>query len=134
MSRRITTVRWMLIVATIMLVSRTAWGQTSNPSPPSQARIDAAEVTYNASGEPAEIVVFGVGFGSSVQTLTLDQQLLTPTVWTDIMVEARIPGGFTPGTYLLELIRGNGATASARMDVTLGTQGPIGPQGPQGIQ
>jgi hypothetical protein len=103
-------------------------------NPPPQLRIDKALVTFDPSGNPYDIPVTGVNFGPSAAAIRLNQIPLTPTSWTDLGIVALIPGGFGPGTHLLEVIRGSSATQHGEFDVTIGNQGPKGDKGDQGIQ
>jgi len=103
-------------------------------NPPPQLRIDKAVVTFAPSGNPYDITVTGVNFGPSAATIRLNQIPLTPTSWTDLGIVALIPGGFGPGTHLLEVIRGSSATQHGEFDVTIGNQGPKGDKGDKGDQ
>ncbi|HET7871854.1 MAG TPA: tail fiber protein [Terriglobales bacterium] len=106
------------------------------------------KVTYNydpGSSTPAEMDIFGRGFGDREQpTVVIDGLLQTVTMYTDTHLVI-LPSGISPGSYLLTVInnshRGNsdGVRRTAWFYLTLGqggngSPGPAGPQGPQGIQ
>ena len=126
----------LIIAGVVVLVSAlsaaTGSAQTGTPTP--QLRIDKAVVTFDVGGAPYDITVTGVGFGSSPATAGLNVTPLTVVSWSDTMIVAMIPGGFGPGTHLLQVIRGNAATQRGTLDVAIGNQGPQGEQGIQGIQ
>lgn len=121
-----------VVVLVSALSAATGSAQTGTPTP--QLRIDKAVVTFDVGGAPYDITVTGVGFGSSPATAGLNVTPLTVVFWSDTMIVALIPGGFGPGTHLLQVIRGNAGTQRGTLDVTIGTQGPQGEQGIQGIQ
>jgi hypothetical protein len=68
---------------------------------------------------------------------------LAPLVWlnevplsivavSDARVEAGLPRGLAPGTYLLRVSRGSGAVQNGTFIVTIGAVGPRGADGPPG--
>src|ERR1043166_8557695 len=121
------------VFPTIVLAALAASAQAQNPTPPPAVRIDKAVVSFSGA-VPYDIVVSGVGFGTSTQTIRLNQTPLSTVAWTGNSIVALVPSGFGAGTYLLEVIRGNGAVDHDEMNVTIGNQGPQGIQGIQGIQ
>ena len=72
-----------------------------------------------------EVTIDGQDFGTT-PTVTLGDDLggfvtLVNTTVTDTRIVAMLPGSLDPGTYMLVVEAGNGATATGIMDVTLGT-------------
>lgn len=110
-----------------------ATAAAQSPSASSQLSIDKAVVTFDAGG-PYDVTITGVGFGSTPAAVRLNQQALAVQSWTNTTIVALVPGSFGPGTQVLEVYRGNGATQYASLDLTIGNQGPQGIQGPQGPQ
>jgi hypothetical protein len=104
-----------------------------SPSASSQLSIDKAVVTFDAGG-PYDVTITGAGFGSTPASVRLNRQMLAVQSWTDTTIVALVPVSFGPGTQVLEVYRGTGASQYASLDLTIGNQGPQGIQGPQGPQ
>jgi hypothetical protein len=112
---------------------------------PLPASADQPEIVRaDADLEAGRIVAEGHGFGSATGQIALSGSRgsvyveLISVTWTDQQVVALLPPGLPPGAYHLDLntrTQGRGsasAAGNARIDVTIGVQGPKGDPGPQG--
>ena len=98
-------------------------------------------VTHARANEAGTVLqIVGIDFPTAALVVTLGD-LATPlvvTLATPTLIEARLPAGIAPGTYLVTLGTGKGndrTTAHGdEMWITLGTAGPQGPAGPAGAQ
>ena len=82
-----------------------------------------------------KIYVIGENFGTNPGVMLNDIELEVLS-WSDISIEAELPGGIEPGTYRL-IVAKKGKfekkkNDTASMDVTIGTSGPQGEEGPPG--
>lgn len=101
-------------------------GQSSSPNDPQIARVEVIE-TGNV---PTGLVITGSNFGDTVPGVELQGSPLMVLSNTATRIQASLPPGVVPGTYLLNVIQGN---RSAAFNVAVGEEGPVGPQGPQGL-
>ena len=99
------------------------------------------EARANDANTILQVIGIGLSVGAPVLTLGTQATPLVVTLATPTRIEALLPPGIVPGTYLLTLTtgkkkEGKGSDAEGpRGDVfwvTLGAQGPTGPQGPAG--
>jgi hypothetical protein len=96
----------------------------------------------NADSTSTFLHVTGVNFTGGTATLSLGGAALAITNIAPNQIDALLPVGVQPGSYLLTLTLAKGAGNSSnsselRSDefwVTIGAVGPQGPQGPQGAQ
>ena len=96
-----------------------------------------------ANGANTILQVIGTSFSGGTPRLALGAQAtpLIVTFFNATRIEALLPPGIEPGTYLLTLSVGKSKEKSGDSDdkrgdefwVTLGAQGPAGPQGPAGL-
>jgi hypothetical protein len=117
-----------LLTLALCAPALTAEAQTSALT---QLEIKQAEVNSGAN----QIVITGVNFGTGLPTVTLADEPLLVVSSTPTQVVANLPVNIQPGTYLLNVSRGAGATQRDEAEVTIegaASQGPAGPQGPQG--
>jgi hypothetical protein len=84
------------------------------------------------------LTIKGSQFGSEAPTVMLSGQPLTVVTFTSESIEAMLPAGIAPGTYVLSVSRGGSGNVNdaktATLHVTLGTAGPKGDKGDQGLQ
>ena len=97
--------------------------------PPPQLVISDAQVDF-VNGR---IAIHGRNFGSDVPTVKLAGQLVTVSSASDTSIDATLPAGIAPGTYVLNVSRGTATTQSDVFDLTLGAVGPKGDKGDQGL-
>lgn len=110
------------------------------------AMVCAAHPALAAPGSPPRLVIVsvsadvvaetltidGTSFGNDTPVVTLNGTPLTVPIWTPSHIEATLPAGLAPGTYLLTVSRGPATTQFDAFNVTLGAAGPQGPAGPTG--
>jgi hypothetical protein len=99
-------------------------------------------VVPNLTTTPQQITITGKHLtgdhwdSHSAPTVALGGEPLTVTSFTDTTIEANLPTGIVPGTYLLVLAHGFFPAATFNLTVggggTQGEQGPPGPAGPAG--
>jgi IPT/TIG domain len=117
-----------LIGATLLAVVCVAHPSLAAPgSPP---RLVIVSVTPDVVAET--LTIDGTGFGNAEPVVTLNGTPLTVPIWTPSHIEATLPPGLAPGTYLLTVSRGPATTQFDAFNVTLGAAGPQGPAGPTG--
>jgi hypothetical protein len=97
--------------------------------PPSPVIYGAGEDLVNAALVigGSNLVLPGV-----VPVVTLGTITLPVIVSSTSRIDAQLPGGLTPGTYLLTVRRGTGSSDIAYFAVAIGENGPQGEPGPQG--
>lgn len=97
-----------------------------------QLAITSAEADF-AIGR---IYVKGKNFGNDAPLVKLSGQVLTVMSFTTESIDAMLPAGIAPGTYVLVVSRGPGNDNNGKsesLDVTLGAAGARGPKGDQGL-
>lgn len=94
---------------------------------PEISRVEVVEV----GNVPSALVIVGSNFGNTAPVVQLQDLTLAVSRSTDTRIQASLPPGIVPGTYLLTVTRGN---KSDTFNVAIGEEGPIGPQGPPGPQ
>jgi IPT/TIG domain-containing protein len=119
-------VRW--IGPTLLAVLCAAHPSLAAPGSPPQLVI--VSVTADAVAET--LIIDGTSFGKDEPVVTLNGTPLTVPLWTPSHIEATLPAGLAPGTYLLTVSRGPATTQFGAFNVTLGAAGPQGPAGPSG--
>jgi len=93
--------------------------------------IDKAFVDYTVS--PIVVTITGQNLaGSRPPIVSLSGQPLQMRAWNAEGLQAVLPAGLSPGTYLIEVANGSGANNFATADITIGAIGPAGPAGPRG--
>ena len=98
---------------------------------PPQLVISSAQVDFGIG----RIYVAGKNFGSATAPeVKLNDQVLTLNSFTDGTVDAMLPAGIAPGSYILRVSRGPSTTQNDVFDVTLGAVGPKGDKGDKGEQ
>jgi hypothetical protein len=107
-------------------------------------------LALSMKGDDAQLVIasaesdFGIGriyikgnnFGNEAPSVKLSGQELTLMSFTTESIDAVLPAGIAPGSYVLFVSRGPGNESNAKsasLDVTLGAAGPRGPKGDQGL-
>jgi hypothetical protein len=83
------------------------------------------------------IQVYGRNFIASNGTLPVVTLAGTPLVAQaieDTRIQAWLPAGVVPGSYLVTVSRGSGTPQNDSFSVTIGAAGPTGATGPQGAQ
>ena len=82
------------------------------------------------------ITIFGVNFGSAPVVSVGDDvgtmMTLTTTSVSDTLIVADLPVAIVPGSYMLIVEAGTGATNTGILDITVGTAGPQGSPGVDG--
>ena len=122
----------LLALLFMSLVAGAAYAASGQKNPPPQLLITSTEVTLSG-GLPATIIIKGQKFGEKTGRVTLGSLDLQPILrWTLTEIEAALPAGLLPGTYMLTVTRGPAATQTFSVDVTIGSSGPPGPAGPSG--
>lgn len=103
----------------------------SADDPTSQLVINSAQVDFGIG----RIYIAGKNFGSpTAPEVKLNDQMLTVMSFTDGTIDAVLPAGIQPGSYLLHVSRGSSSTQNGVFDVTLGAVGPNGDKGDKGDQ
>lgn len=98
-------------------------------APSSQLVITSAQVDFGIG----RIYIAGSNFGSAIAPeVTLNGQLLIVMSFTDGTIDAVLPAGIAPGSYLLRVSRGSSSTQNDVFDMTLGAVGPKGDKGEKG--
>jgi len=92
-----------------------------------QLRITKAWINF----QDGVITVHGRNFGNSPEVL-LGGDPLTLRSGSDTQLEAALPPGLAPGTYLLEVSTKGGNAQSDEFAVAVGAVGPTGPKGDPG--
>lgn len=95
-------------------------------TPPPQLVIASAIVDAD------RLTIQGLNFGSVSGAVSLNLSPLHVLEWTDTWIEARLPHGLTPGSYLLGVARGRGTVEFDTFTLTIGATGPAGAAGPAG--
>jgi hypothetical protein len=90
--------------------------------------------TLDVASNVLVIALTNPGRGTPIVTLGGSGLVLDPTPAPVGSLRARLPVGWTPGTYSLTVAYATPISISASLDVTLGTTGPVGPQGLQGVR
>ncbi len=116
-----------LLALALLMSAGTARAQSSSP-----AQLEVRQTEVNTATD--QITITGVNFGTSLPAVTLAGTPLNIVSSTPTQIVADLPAGTQPGTYLLKVSRGNGASQKDEIDVAIGGGGPEGPQGPQGPQ
>lgn len=98
-----------------------------SPNAPEIRRVEVVEV----GNAPAGLVITGSNFGSAAPTVELQGLPLAVSASSPTQIQASLPPGLVPGTYLLSVTQGS---KSSLFNVAVGEEGPVGPQGPQGAQ
>src|SRR6266540_2454501 len=94
--------------------------------PPPQLMIASAQVDFGIG----RMYVNGKNFGSTTAPeVKLNDQLLFVMSSTGESIDAVLPAGIQPGSYLLHVSRGTSTTQNDVFDVTLGAVGPKGDKG-----
>lgn len=99
-----------------------------DPSPKNQLLVTSAAVDYGVG----KLYVNGANFGSGIPAVKLNGTAVQVLTATPTSIIAIIPPGIAPGSYLLTVQSGNGATEFDAFNVTIGTAGPQGPAGATG--
>src|SRR5438128_837117 len=100
-------------------------------NPPPQLVITSAQVDFGIG----RLYVTGKNFGSATAPeVKLNDQVLTVMSFTDGTIDAVLPAGIVPGSYILNVSRGPSTTQNDVFDVTLGAVGPKGDKGDKGDQ
>lgn len=115
----------LLLTLALLAPALTTVAQTASSN---QLEITQTEVNTGAN----QIVITGVNFGTALPTVTLADGPLLVVSSSPTQIVAELPPTLPPGTYLLKVSRGNGATQRDEIDVTVGSNGPQGPQGDPG--
>ena len=138
------------LVATIMFVQfvlSVAIAQAQGPpagGPGANSQTFITRAVLNLTSPPF-ITIHGMGFGDTLTPPVVrlghefgDLMELTPvtviTIDTEIRADLPVNIADNPGTYVLVVEAGGGASQSGIMDITVGAVGPQGEQGPQGDQ
>lgn len=103
------------------------------PNPPAATRIIRIVPDY----EIGTLLIEGQNFGSAPQLLmAAPGGALVPVPVLSASNTSIVADlvDVVPGTYKIQVIKGNGATEQDAVELSLGTVGPQGPQGQQGIQ
>ena len=119
-----------LIGPTLLAVVCAAHPSLAAPNSP--PRLVIVSVTPDVVAET--LTIDGTSFGNAEPVVTLNGTPLTVPIWTPSHIEATLPPGLAPGTYLLTVSRGPATTQFDAFNVTLGAAGPQGPAGPTGPQ
>ncbi len=125
----------MFLILFVMTIG-TGWAA----DPPPQLVITSVQVDFGIG----RMYVSGKNFGSATAPeVKLNEQVLTVMSFTDGTIDAVLPAGIAPGSYILNISRGPSTTQNDVFDVTLGAVGPkgdkgdkgdVGPQGATGAQ
>src|SRR5215207_2962685 len=91
-------------------------------------RIDRVEVDAAAS----QMKIIGVNFGGAEPAVSLGGSPLHIVSYNPTEILVNLPGGITPGTYLLTVSAGSGAPTQDSFNVAVGAQGPKGDKGDPG--
>ena len=94
-----------------------------------QLKITRAQVDTNNQ----QLIIVGQNFAAG-SAVTLQGQALAVVSQTPTQIIASLPPNLSPGTYLLEVARGQAQGQSDTFNVTIGAVGPPGPAGPAGQQ
>jgi outer membrane protein assembly factor BamB len=98
---------------------------------PNQVEITTTEIDFGIG----RIFINGRNFTLAIPTVKLADTSLQVLSSTDTRIDAMLPPGVGPGSYVLTVARpGNSPNDSATFDVTLGAVGPQGPKGDTGPQ
>lgn len=131
MTRRVSAI---FLLLALLAVAAPAEGARRRQPPPPQLLIMETKVTLE-SGLPKTIIIRGRKFGDVPGRVTLGGLTLEPVMrWTMTEIEAPLPPGLAPGSYLLTVSRGPAVTQSDSTHVAIGVAGPPGPPGPPGPQ
>ena len=114
-----------IVLLLAILLSASALPEAQHNPPPQL-------VIASATTDGDRLTIQGINFGSAQGAVSLNLSLLDVTAWSDTWIEARLPNGITPGTYLLGVARGRGTVEFDTFDITIGVAGPAGPSGPSG--
>lgn len=116
---------FVLILLTVLAAPIQAQKHSTHPE---QVVIGAA--AFDVASE--RLSIHGRNFGSSAGVVTLNGFPLPTVTWTNSLIEVRLSGETSPGTYLLSVSRGTGGVQFDTFDVTLGSVGPQGEPGAPG--
>lgn len=81
-----------------------------------------------------QMKIYGQDFGPGAPSVTLEGIPLAVIAHDDSEIVVAIPADVTPGTYLVNVSKGNGTSKQDSFNVAFGTQGPQGEQGVPGPQ
>ncbi len=121
-----------VLLLALLPMAGSAEAAPRDKNPPPQLVITSTGITF-AGGLPATIIIRGEKFGERPGRVTLGNRDLQQIMsWTPTEIEAGLPAGLDPGTYVLTVTRGPSTTQTYSVEVTIGATGPPGPGGPQG--
>lgn len=100
-------------------------GKSAAPNEPHITRVEVIET----GKVPTSLVITGSNFDAPA--VQLQGSALAVTSNTATQINASLPSGLVPGTYLLSVTQGS---KTEFFNVAVGEEGPVGPQGPQGEQ
>jgi hypothetical protein len=89
-------------------------------------------VVNSASADDGVLTIRGVNFGDAAPSVTLGGLPLVVLSNTPEEIEAQLPVGTAPGSYLLVVARHPHRIPFYLFDVTIGAAGPQGERGPKG--
>jgi hypothetical protein len=99
---------------------------------PALAGGPALLVVNSASADDGILTIRGVNFGAAAPYVTLGGLPLDVLSSNPGEIEAQLPDGTAPGSYLLVVARNPHRVPFYLFDVTIGAAGPQGEQGPKG--
>ena len=115
------------IALTLLLLALAASPVLAAPGSPPQLVI----VSASADVAAGTLTIVGTEFGDE-PVVTLNATPLTVVTSTPSQIDATLPPGLAPGSYLLTVSRGPATTQFDAFNVTLGAAGPQGPPGGMG--
>jgi hypothetical protein len=78
------------------------------------------------------LTITGMNFGTTAPAVSLNNMSLVVISFTPTTIQATIPSGFTPGSYLLTVSTSSGTPFNDLFDVTIGNTGATGATGATG--
>src|ERR1044072_7088718 len=85
-----------------------------------------------ANAALTQLTISGENFGKAAPAVAFEGSPLALVSHTQTQLVATLPAGVQPGSYLLNVSRGQAPTESDSFDVTLGAVGPKGEKGDKG--
>ena len=121
------------LAAVSPLVAQGGGPPAGGPGAAATTVITKVEADFLAS----QLTIHGMSFGTSpAVSIGVEAGAMMPlTVLgpsTETLIVTDLPGGLGPGSYMLIVEAGSGATTTGILDITLGTQGPQGDPGLDG--
>ena len=122
------------IFLVVLSLTRLGHGQSGRPegTPGGAARPQVVIVSAETDFAIGRLFVRGTSFGTTEPLIALNQVRLSVLSHTSVSIDALLPPGIPPGSYLLTVSYGAGVSDNDSFHVTIGAAGPAGPKGDPG--